>query len=136
MVNDSMPQTSDGIAARMESHTARGGKSYFALDENGRPVGAIWGEPGEYGIHLAHLVFARHRLSREAKLAIAKVAARQYFADGARKLTWPVYADNRPCIAFLEQLGASVEDTLKKVTRRDGQLMDVVLMVTFPQDLK
>ena len=135
MVNDPMPQTRDGIAAWMESCTAKGGKSYFALDENGQPVGAIWGEAGEDNIHIVHLVFARHRLSREAKLAIAKAALRQYFADGARKLSWAMYADNRPCIDFLKELGASVEGTLRKVTRRDGQLMDVVLMATFPEDL-
>lgn len=136
MVNDPMPQTREGIAAFMESCTAKGGKSYFALDEKGQPVGAIWGEEGDDNIHIAHLVFARGRLSREAKLVIAKAALRQYFADGARKLSWGVYADNQRAIAFLEQLGASVEGTLKKQTRRDGQLMDVVLLATFPEDLQ
>lgn len=136
MVNDPMPQTSDGVAALIESSMAKGGKSYFARDENGQPVGAIWGDAGEDNNHIAHLVFARHRISREAKLAIAKAALRQYFAEGARKLSWGIYADNRPCIAFLETLGSSVEGTLRKATRRDGQLMDVVLMATFPEDLK
>lgn len=136
MVNDPMPQTRDGIAAWMERCAAKGGKSYFAVDEKGEPVGTIWGEAGDDNIHIAHLVFARHRVSREVKLVIAKAAIRQYFADGARKLIWGIYADNEPAIAFLKQLGASVEGTLKKQTRRDGQLMDVVLMAIFPEDLQ
>ncbi|MGH9468018.1 MAG: GNAT family N-acetyltransferase [Terriglobales bacterium] len=136
MVNDPMPQTRNGIAALIESNVAKGGKSYFARDDNKQPVGAVWGRASEDNIHIAHFVFAPHQLRREAKLAITKAALRQYFAAGARKLVWGVYPENRSCLTFLELLGAHVEGTLRQETRRDGQLMDVVLLGLFPEELR
>jgi hypothetical protein len=135
MVNDYTPRTSEDVVAKLTLDVASGGKSYMILSDDSRPIGAVWGEVMGDEVYMTHLVFARYSLSTPEKLALARAAVRQFFADGARKLCWAMYVDNRAFRIFLRRMGASVEGTFRKATRRNGQLVDVIMMATFPEDM-
>ena len=138
MVNDDTPKTFESMVKKHDHDIACGGKSYIILsgDMRSRPVGAVWGELMGDEVYLAHLVFDRYSLSTHEKLALAKAAVSRLFADGARKLSWAMYADNRAFRLFLVRMGASYEGTFRRATRRNGELIDVLWMATFAEDMQ
>jgi RimJ/RimL family protein N-acetyltransferase len=84
-------------------------------------------------MYMGHLVFDREGLTSKEKLELTRDAIKRMFKAGARKIIWHLYADNRAFNIFLTKLGAEHEGTLRQGTRRNGELVDVVMMASFPE---
>lgn len=132
MVDDYSPHTYDEMLERNRGDLANGMKMY-AMVRDGKPVGAVWGEALGDGQYMGHLVFERYTLSTAEKLEMARDAVRQMFADGARKICWQSFADNRAFTIFLRRLGAVIEGRFREATRRNGELVDIVILASFPE---
>lgn len=132
MNNDQSPKTFEELVAANRHLNASGGKAY-ALVTDGIVRGTVWADNLIDGMFMGHLVFDREGITTQEKLAFAKEAIAQMFATGARKIIWHLYADNRAFRIFLKKLGAEVEGTLRQATRRDGELVDVTMMASFPE---
>ncbi len=135
MVDDLCPQSFEDMEAKNRIDLANGARVYAFIAEDGIPVGAVWGENAGDSVYAGHLVFDRWALRPPEKLSLARLAIQQIFKDGARKIVWQLFADNRPFHIFMRRLGAQEEGLLKKATRRNGELRDVMLMASFPGDL-
>ena len=133
MVDDFSPQTFQELQAKARQDLAAGGKSYAIMKE-GILVGCVWGEHVGDQVFSGHLVFERDALKSAEKLEAAKLTLQQFFSEGARKIRWMALADNRAYRIFLRRLGATLEGELKKETRRQGELCDVVLFASFPAE--
>ncbi len=133
MVDDFSPQTFQELVAKARQDLAAGGKSY-AIIQNGKLVGCVWGEHVGDQVFSGHLVFESDALKSAEKLEATRLTLQQFFSDGARKIRWMALADNRAYRIFLRRLGASFEGELKKETRRQGELCDVVLFASFPAE--
>ena len=134
MVDDFSPQTFQELAAKARQDLAAGGKSY-AIMMNGNLVGCVWGEHVGDQVFSGHLVFDRDSLKSAEKLEATKLTLQQFFSEGARKIRWMALADNRAYRIFLRRLGATFEGELKRETRRQGELCDVVLFTSFPAEV-
>ena len=133
MVDDFSPQTFQELVAKAQQDLAAGGKSY-AIMMNGAVVGCVWGEHVGDQVFSGHLVFERDALKSAEKLEATKLTLQQFFSEGARKIRWMALSDNRAYRIFLRRLGATLEGELKKETRRQGELCDVVLFASFPAE--
>ncbi len=133
MVDDFSPQTFQELVAKARQDLAAGGKSY-AIMQNAKLVGCVWGEHVGDQVFSGHLVFERDALKSAEKLEATKLTLQQFFSEGARKIRWMALADNRAYRIFLRRLGATLEGELKKETRRQGELCDVVLFASFPAE--
>lgn len=135
MLDDNSPQSYEAMVEHSRSSLERGAKQYACLMD-GVPAGMIWGEFAGDGMYIGHLVFDREVLSSSEKLEASREALKLMFATGARKVIWQMFADNRAFRIFLKRLGAEIEGTLKQGTRRKGQLVDITLMASFPENTK
>jgi hypothetical protein len=135
MVDDYCPKSFEEMAEKNKRDLANGAKTY-AIMSDGQPVGAVWGEFVGDGVYIGHLVFDRYTLTSSEKMQLARMALKQFFADGARKIQWQLYADNRAFRVFLKRMGASVEGILKQATRCKGELRDMMLMASFPEEIQ
>lgn len=131
MVDDFCPTTFEEMVTVNQRGLDRGMKMYAAMQE-GKVVGAVWGDPIGDDQYLGHLVFDRS-LDRAAKFACARAAVFTMFATGARKISWASFADNRAFIIFLRKIGAVIEGRLRDGARRNGELVDVVVLASFPE---
>lgn len=132
MVDDFCPKNFEAMAKANREQQAAGAKQYAILHD-GELRGAVWGEHARDGIFSGHLVFDRYSLSSSEKMIMARAALKRFFDDGARKIMWEVFEDNRAFKVFLRRLGAEVEGVLRQSTRRNGILMDVTLLASFPE---
>lgn len=133
MVDDYTPQTYAAMVAKNQADLARGAKQYAVIDGS-IPVGAIWGELLGDGQFVGHLVFAP---DVKNKGEITRQVMRRWFQEGARKVCWQVFADNRVFQNFLKRrIHAQQEGYFHKATRRNGELVDVVVMASFAEDLR
>jgi hypothetical protein len=132
MLDDWCPQTFEAMRAMY--HDGRQRLSY-AIYVNGEAIGWVWGDLLGDSVYLGHLTFARYleTLPSSEKLRMARAALRQMFRDGARKIQWHLFRDNRAFHVFLKRLGAEQEGLLRQSTRRGGELMDVIVMASFPE---
>ena len=133
-IDDFSPQTLEQLVEKAKTDILAGGKSYAIFNE-GCFVGCLWGEHAGDQVYAGHLVFDRDALMPKEKLEAAKLALKQFFSDGARKIRWLALADDRAYRIFLRRLGATLEGELKKETRRQGELCDVVLFASFPTEV-
>jgi hypothetical protein len=131
MGNDGTPRTLEQVAAIGEGYQ---GMSY-AVMAGDTPVGAIWGEAMGDDMYLGHLVFDA-TLDAADKARMARAVVTQWFRDGARKIVWQTYPENLRFVNFLKKrLGAQQEGLFRKAHRRGGELADVILLASFPEDL-
>jgi hypothetical protein len=135
MNNDQSPKSLEELVAANAHLNASGGKAY-ALMLDGVPLGTVWADNLVDGMYMGHLVFDREGLTTQEKLSFSRTAIERMFATGARKIIWHLYADNRAFRIFLKKLGAEVEGTLRQATRRNGELVDVTMMASFPESIK
>jgi RimJ/RimL family protein N-acetyltransferase len=129
MVDDLSPKSEQELRERHRLELDGGGKQYFFVDEQG-PAGFVWFTNAGDGMYTGHLVFRRDlhpRLKRE----LAADGIDMLFRDGARKVIWMVFADNKIFANFLGKVGAEREGYLKQIARRRGELVDVVMMASF-----
>jgi hypothetical protein len=133
MVDDFTPKTFEEMTEKAQRDQEAGGKSY-AIVQKGTVVGCLWGEHVGDQVFAGHLVFDRDALTPREKLEAAKLTLGRFFSEGARKIRWMALADNRAYRIFLRRLGAKLEGELKKETRRQGELCDVVLFASFPEE--
>lgn len=133
MNNDQSPKTYEALIADHAHLGESGGKSY-ALITDGVIRGTVWADNLIDGMYMGHLVFDREGITTQEKLAFAKEAIAAMFASGVRKIIWHLYADNRAFRIFLKKLGAEIEGTLREATRRNGELVDVIMMASFPEN--
>jgi RimJ/RimL family protein N-acetyltransferase len=133
MMDDNSPKTLDALREKHRRDTLAGGLSY-AIYQNGLPVGAVWGEHAGDDIYIGHLVFERDVLTSAEKFAATKDALGKMFQAGARKVAWMLYPENRAFNIFLLKLGATTEGYLRKGTRKQGAVHDLLLLASFPED--
>ena len=134
MVDDSSPKTFAEMVEKNKRDLAAGAKVYAVLGQDRVPVGVVCAEHIGDQMYLGHLVFDRYTLSGIEKMAATRIALRRMFAAGARKVIWQVFDDNRAFLIFLRRLGADIEGHLRDGARRDGKLVDIVLMASFQGD--
>jgi hypothetical protein len=132
MVDDFTPQDLSAVIQRGRDAMSSGAKSYAILID-GEVVGAVWGEHLGDNVYMGHLAFDRYTLTPKEKLSATRDAVARFFTDGARKIVWQLFTDNRPFRLFLRRLGAEHEGTMRQSTRREGKLTDVDLMASFPE---
>jgi RimJ/RimL family protein N-acetyltransferase len=135
MLDDYCPQTLDDLKAKNRQDLANGAITYAVLDAKLKPIGAVWGEHLGDHQYMGHLVFDRESLTSSEKIEAARSAIARMFCDGARKICWQMFSDNRAFRIFLKRLGAEIEGNLRQATRRNGELVDVTLMASFPDTL-
>lgn len=132
MVDDASPLEESDVRAFYES----GRSKSFAVEVDGQAAGAVWAEELYDGVYMGHLVFDRDMLSSAEKVQATRQAVRKLFEEGARKISWHVFADNRAFRIFLKRVGAEIEGTMRKATKRNGEYVDVMLLSTLPEDLR
>lgn len=133
MVDDYSPHSLDELATKNKKDLEHGAKTYAVMVDE-KPCGAVWGEHLGDNMYLGHLVFDRDNLDSRDKLDMARAVLRHFFHDGARKICWQMFADNRAFRIFLKKLGAAEEGCFRQATRRNGELVDVIVMASFPED--
>lgn len=135
MVDDYTPKTLEQVYQQHIVSRANGAKQYAIYSDNGQPLGAVWGELLGDDMYTAHLVFNRG-LEPKEKANLARAALKRFFQDGARKICWQCFADNLPFRNFLmRRLGAKIEGCFRQATRRNGELVDQLVLATFPEDI-
>ncbi|KKL95845.1 hypothetical protein LCGC14_1850540 [marine sediment metagenome] len=134
MVDDFTPKTFEEMIEKERSDREAGGR-FYTIVQKGTVVGFVWGEHVGDQVYAGHLVFDRDALRPAEKLEAAKLALNRFFSEGARKIRWMAFTDNRAYRIFLRRLGATFEGELKKETRRQGELCDVVLFASFPTEV-
>lgn len=137
MVDEYSPKTFAELQEKYHADHAAGGKSFAAFratgnGHRGELLGVVWGENMGDGIFTGHMVFERDIPTQE-KQAILRDALKSWGTDGARKIRWPAFADNRAYKVFLRRAGAEIEGVLRGEGRRDGQIVDTLLMASFPE---
>jgi hypothetical protein len=131
MSDDTSPKTLEEVTEKW-----RNTEYSYGIWKDGVIVGNVWAEPMGDGQFLGHLVYTKDGMSVHEKIQGTKDAARQMFADGARKILWQTFADNRAYIAFMRRVGAKVEGLLRKTTRRNGEYVDGVLLGLFAEEIR
>lgn len=126
------PSTLEEMIERNAKDAERGGKSFSVLKE-GQFAGAVWFEMIGDGVCIGHLVFDRFALTGAQKMAATRNVLRMMFSDGFRKVHWAFFADNRAFRVFLKRLGAEQEAHFRQHCRRDGELVDVDIVASFPE---
>jgi RimJ/RimL family protein N-acetyltransferase len=132
MLDDQSPHSLQETQKTWKREIETGGLQYFFKSPDGIPLGVVWGTNCGDGMYLGHLVFER-ALPTSLKLELAKAGIEHMFADGARKIIWQLFEDNRAFRIFLKKLGAEVEGTLKQIVRRRGELVNATMMASFPK---
>jgi hypothetical protein len=132
MMDDQCPKTIEELVAKNKRDLENGALT-FGVMSNGKCAGAVWAENGGDGIYIGHLVFDS-TLPPKDKLAAAREGLVSMFAKGARKIVWQLYPDNRAFAIFLLKLGATTEGYLRRSTRKAGNVADLILMASFPED--
>lgn len=134
-IDDYSPKSVEQLAEKCAKDHENGARSCGIL-RDGKTVGAVWCENMGDGLGAGHLVFDREApLTTCEKLESVKMCLRVIF-EGYRKVCWAFFADNRAFRIFLKKLGAQIEGCLKQNTRRNQELVDVMLMASFPESLK
>jgi hypothetical protein len=131
MMDDFTPKTIEEITEMNQRDIANGSLQYFFSSHDGNPLGVVWGVNGGDQVFIGHLVFEREGVSTAEKLDMARIALGKMFESGARKIVWQLYADNRAFRIFLKKIGAEQEGYLKQGARRNGELVDTILMASF-----
>src|SRR5262249_23857759 len=131
-LDDRSPTSLDELIEKDRCDRENGGLSFAVVGQNGMPVGAVWCEAIGDGLGIGHLVFARYELTSAQNLEVTSAAVAMMFAAGMRKISWSLFGDNRPFHLFLRRLGAVEEGRLKDQVRRNGELVDMLLMASFP----
>jgi hypothetical protein len=131
MSDDTSPKTLEDVTEKYRSTELS-----YGIWKNGAIAGNVWAEPIGDGQFLGHLVFDKDLMSVHEKIQATKAAAKQLFNCGARKLLWQTFADNRAYIAFMRRVGAKVEGTLRKTTKRNGEYVDGVLLGLFAEEIR
>ena len=126
------PNSLEEMIERNKADEERGGKS-FSILKDGQFAGAVWFELVGDGTYIGHLVFDRFLLTGSQKMAATKKVLREMFSNGARKIHWALFADNRAFRVFLKRLGAEQEAHFRQHCRRDGELVDAEIMASFPE---
>jgi RimJ/RimL family protein N-acetyltransferase len=132
-LDDRSPKSLDELIEKDRRDRESGGLSFAVVGEDGIPVGAVWCEAIGDGLGIGHLVFSRYELTSGQKLEATRAAVAMMFAAGMRKISWSLFSDNRPFHLFLRKLGAVEEGRLKEQVRRHGELVDMLLMASFPR---
>lgn len=134
MMADNCPKNLEEMQAQNTKEVSEGGLQYFFTDDDGLPLGFVWGTAIGDGMFFGHLVFERAKfLNTSEKLAMAKQAISAMFRDGARKIIWQLFTDNRAFRIFLKKCGAEYEGCLRQMVRRNGELVDTDMMASFPK---
>lgn len=131
MMDDFTPKTLEAITDMNRRDIFNGSLQYFFSSHDGNPMGVVWAVNGGDGVFIGHLVFEREGVSTSEKLEMARIALERMFKEGARKVVWQLFADNRAFRIFLKKLGAEQEGYLKQGARRNGELQDTILMASF-----
>jgi RimJ/RimL family protein N-acetyltransferase len=132
-MDDRSPRSLPELIEKDRRDRESGGLSYAIVGQEGVPLGAVWCEAIGDGLGIGHLVFMRRELTSGEKLSATRAAVSMMFAAGMRKICWSLFGDNRLFHIFLRRLGAVEEGRLKDQVRRNGELVDMVLMASFPQ---
>jgi RimJ/RimL family protein N-acetyltransferase len=132
-LDDRSPKSLEELIEKGHRDRESGGLSFAVMGCDGAPLGAVWCEAIGDGLGIGHLVFARHELNSAQKLEATRAAVAMMFAAGMRKILWSLFGDNRPFHIFLRRLGAVEEGRLKDQVRREGELVDMLLMASFPK---
>lgn len=134
MLDDRRPKDVEAMQAAHREEIANGGKQYYFSSENDVPLGMVWASNVGDDMYFGHLVFEREGLSTADKVEMTKYALHLMFMSGARKVIWQLFSDNRAFKIFLKKCGAEYEGCLRQMVRRNGVLMDTVMMASFPKE--
>jgi hypothetical protein len=135
-LDDSSPRSAEELAKKFQSDVSLGMRSYALIGTDGIPVGAIWFDAVGDDIFMGHLAFSKIGLTPSIRIWATQIALSDMFSSGARKIVWAVLPHNRMFINFLlKRIRAGLEGILRKQTRCNGKLTDVVMLASFPAEV-
>ena len=109
-----------------------------AADAAGRSTWGVWRDKELGGVvtsaHInpmcvdAHCVFKRSFWGHDTTVEALRLVFEEIFAEGVVKITATAFHDNHALLGLVRKLGFQKEGVLRQQTRRNGEMVDVVLI--------
>lgn len=127
MADDSFPTDLDGFVERWEAF-AKAGRKSWAIKRDGEIGGVVVSSMTGMITRDFHCIFRKDFWGKETTYPALNLILEEIFATGTEKLSTMAFADNHSIIFLMKEIGVTKEGYLSKQTRRDGKLVDMVML--------